>query len=114
MTEEEVKGLLKEASEKIKEDFIPNMTNLIMDVFQYGINKGTEIGVKIGADKRPFSIKWQTGKPKESGAYIVTLRFGLIEEDSWNNIIQRWTRNNGEVIAWCKLSDIAPYKEETK
>lgn len=59
-------------------------------------------------------IKWQTGKPKESGSYIVTLRFGLIEEDSWNNIIQRWSRNNGEVIAWCKLSDIKPYKEESK
>ena len=41
------------------------------------------------------TIKWKTGKPKESGTYIVTLRFGLIEEDSWNNIIQRWTRNNG-------------------
>lgn len=57
-------------------------------------------------------IKWQTGEPKESGSYLVTLRFGLIEEDSWNNIIQRWSRNNGEVIAWCKLSDIEPYKEE--
>ena len=65
MTEEEVKGLLKEAFEKIKEDFIPNMTNLIMDVFQHGINKGIEIGEKIGADKRPFSIKWQTGEPKK-------------------------------------------------
>ena len=114
MTEEEVKGLLKEASEKIKEDFIPKMTNLLMDVFQHGINKGTEIGVKIGADKRLSSVKWQTGEPKESGYYIVTLRFGLIEEDSWNNIIQRWSRNNGEVIAWCKLSDIETYKEETK
>lgn len=57
MTQEEVKGLLKEASEKIKEDFIPSMTNLLMDVFQHGLNKGTEIGVKIGADKIPSSIK---------------------------------------------------------
>jgi hypothetical protein len=65
--------------------------------------------------KKNYSIvHWQTGKPKESSAYIVTLRFGLIEEDWWNNIIQRWTRNKGEVIAWCKLSDIEPYKEETK
>lgn len=65
--------------------------------------------------KKKYSIlHWQTGKPEESGSYIVTLRFGLIEEDSWNNIIQRWSRNNGEVIAWCKLSDIEPYKEEIR
>lgn len=122
MTEEEVKGLLKEASEKIKEDFIPNMTNLIMDVFQHGINKGIEIGEKIGADKRPFSIKWQTGEPKKEGEYLVVVFGTKIEVDylfAWDDvkdgrIIKRfsWKENLlRNITAWCKLSDIEPYKE---
>ena len=122
MTEEEVKGLLKEAFEKIKEDFIPNMTNLIMDVFQHGINKGIEIGEKIGADKRPFSIKWQTGEPKKEGEYLVVVFGTKIEVDylfAWDDvkdgrIIKRfsWKENLlRNITAWCKLSDIEPYKE---
>ena len=121
MTEEEVKGLLKEASEEIKEDFIPKMTNLLMDLFQYGLNKGTEIGVKIGADKRPFSIKWQTGTPKERGEYLVTLFSGKIkvaefykykeaDKEYWGCILYGIVG----VKAWCKLSDIEPYNKETK
>ena len=123
MTEEEVKGLLKEASEKIKDDFIPSMTNLLMDVFQHGLNKGTEIGVKIGADKRPFSIEWQTGEPKEEGEYLVTLLDGRIAVDRWlmpwpcnteEDDISVWEMYDEEVVAWCILSNIKPYKEETK
>lgn len=115
MTEEEVKGLLKEASEKIKEDFIPKMTNLLMDVFQHGLNKGTEIGVKIGSDKTRTSIKWQTGEPKESGSYLVTMK-GMDETFvtySRYSCLTGWSHSN-KVLAWCKLSDIEPYKEETK
>ena len=121
MTEEEVKGLLKEASEKIKDDFIPSMTNLLMDVFQHGLNKGTEIGVKIGSDKSPFPIKWKTGKPKERGEYLVTLLSGKVkvaefykykvaDKEYWDCIPYGIVG----VKAWCKLSDIEPYKEETK
>ena len=79
MTEEEVKDLLREASEKIKEDFIPAMTNLLMDVFQHGINKGTEIGLKIGTNTQSnnhCTIPWQTGEPKESGEHLVSLLCG--------------------------------------
>lgn len=116
MTEEEVKGLLKEASEKIKEDFIPSMTNLLMDVFQHGLNKGTEIGVKIGANKIPSSIKWQTGEPKETGEYLITTSDGNVYYDIvyTNSKCKMLFWNFNNVLAWCKLSDIEPYKEEKK
>lgn len=66
-------------------------------------------------------IKWQTGQPKEEGEYLVTLFNGEItfneyccitnsdeeEEFFWSN----W--DDDSIIAWCKLSDIKPYKDET-
>lgn len=117
MTEEEVKALLREASEKIKEGFIPAMTNLLMDVFQHGINKGTEIGLKVGTNapqsNNHCSIPWQTGEPNESGAYLITTYNGKVLTDYWR--VYRWDyRNRFEVKSWCKLSDIKPYKEETR
>ena len=120
MTEEEVKDLLKEASEKIKDDFIPNMTNLLMDVFQHGINKGSELGMKVASDasksKGQSLIKWQTGKPKEFGLYIVTLNDDSVATDEWYKFsdVDDWHYFWNKVKAWCKLSDIKPYKEETK
>ena len=119
MTDEEVKGLLKEASEKIKEDFIPNMTKLLMDVFQHGLNKGTEIGVKIGVDKRLPSIKWQTGEPKEGGEYLITTYNGKVRVDEFYHYSVSGKEYGTFIkytnpIAWCKLSDIEPYKEEAK
>lgn len=118
MTEEEVKGLLKEASEKIKDDFIPIMTNLLMDVFQYGINKGTEIGVKIGADKRLSSVKWQTGKPVKEGYYLVTDNLGYVRPDYWGirhnegGQYHCWSfyTGNQQVLAWYPVSGFEPYK----
>ena len=65
-------------------------------------------------------IKWQTGKPKEEGSYLVTTIFGHVTFDNWmSKYIEggsycEWSLYNGykEVRAWCKLSDIKPYKEE--
>lgn len=59
-------------------------------------------------------IKWQTGTPKESGEYLVSLEDGTVCRDEWRKLycddeIQCWVYNEGEVIAWCKLSDIEPY-----
>lgn len=65
-------------------------------------------------------IKWQTGKPKEEGEYLVTLFNGEItfneyccitnsdeeEEFFWSN----W--DDDSIMAWCSLSDIEPYKNE--
>lgn len=65
-------------------------------------------------------IKWNTGKPKEEGYYLITTNFGHVTLDHWmkkhsySESYYDWSLHNGykEVRAWCKLSDIAPCKEE--
>ena len=111
MTEKEVKGLLKEASDKIKENFIPKMTNLLMDVFQHGINKGAEIGLKVGTDKASSSIKWQTGEPKRVGAYILSLKNGSVAIERYFPRVDKEFFEE-HVVAWCHIGDIEPYKGE--
>lgn len=64
-------------------------------------------------------IKWQTGEPTEEREYLVSLEDGSVCRDEWRKLYfgdekQCWVYNEGEVTAWCKLSDIEPYKEETK
>lgn len=61
-------------------------------------------------------IKWQTGEPKEGGYYLITTDSDRITTDLWRIFPNRsnWEyRNKFEVVAWCKLSDIEPYKDET-
>ena len=60
-------------------------------------------------------IKWQTGKPKESGAYLITTDSGNVFVGYWRVFSNNcdWDyRYKFDVIAWCKLSDIEPYKKE--
>ena len=59
-------------------------------------------------------IKWQKGEPKEEGYYLVTLKTPIcIIVDVCNYEEYGWSYcGNCKVIAWCKLSDIEPYKEE--
>ena len=65
-------------------------------------------------------IKWQTGKPKEEGCYLVTDKFGKVCPDYWGIRIAEerayhcWCSyaGNDSVVAWCPLSGIEPYKEE--
>lgn len=71
------------------------------------------------ADEHPDGsmVKWHTGGPKENGEYLVSLEDGSVCRDEWRELycdddIKCWVYNEGEVTAWCKLSDIAPYKEE--
>lgn len=60
-------------------------------------------------------IKWQTGEPYESGRYLVTMKDGTVSVLEWYNSYtgcKYWDcKTESEVIAWCKLSDIEPYKE---
>ena len=67
-------------------------------------------------------IKWQTGEPKHDGIYIVT-SFDSLQKINICRVLEKvgykWMAGNLEVReynikAWCKLSDIKPYKEETK
>ena len=62
-------------------------------------------------------IKWQTGEPKEGGSYLITTLNGKVCYDYWRvfpNSSYWEYRSKFDVKAWCKLSDIEPYKEETK
>ena len=65
------------------------------------------------AAKNYSIIHWQTGEPKESGTYLVTniegsVGFSYYEADHY--IDKKYFRTC--ITAWCKLSDIEPYKEE--
>ena len=60
-------------------------------------------------------IKWETKEPEEGGYYLITAYNGKIAIDLWRIFPNRssWEyRNKIDVIAWCKLSDVEPYKEE--
>lgn len=72
-------------------------------------------------------INWQTGKPKEKGIYLVTYEFSYYPterplekvystsigisywDDFWHQYDYETT--DCKVTAWCKLSDVEPYKE---
>lgn len=64
-------------------------------------------------------IRWQTGEPKHDGVYIVT-SFDSVQKMNICRILEkvgyRWMNGSMEVRecdikAWCKLTDIEPYKE---
>lgn len=60
-------------------------------------------------------IKWQTGEPKESGTYLATIkgRYSIFVQYAEFGCLTGWSYfKPEEIIAWCKLSDIKPYKEE--
>lgn len=60
-------------------------------------------------------IKWQTGEPKENGRYLVSTIDGNVTTEAFvNNDAHDKHFFNEYVKAWCKLSDIEPYKEEVK
>lgn len=57
-------------------------------------------------------IKWQTGVPKETGKYLITLNSGRITIDTWYSSMKNWKiYGKQEILAWCSLSEIEPYKK---
>lgn len=65
------------------------------------------------------TIKWQIGTPIKKGEYLVScggrkevLIFYWHEDRFW--VYDEQIMPNRIVKAWCKLSDIKPYKEEDK
>lgn len=60
-------------------------------------------------------IKWQTGKPNEEGKYLVSTKDGNVLMGVYIATLKygnHWVLiGDDNVIAWCKLSDIEPYKE---
>ena len=62
-------------------------------------------------------IKWQTGEPKESGTYLTTIKgkYSIFVQCAQFGCLTGWSYfKPEEIIAWRKLNDIEPYKEETK
>lgn len=62
-------------------------------------------------------IEWQTGTPKYIGKYLITDKYGHIDVDYWfgksSKNREGWDRHYEEdVIAWCELASIVPYKNE--
>lgn len=59
-------------------------------------------------------IKWHKGEPKEKGDYLVALKNGCVKFDSFGILgRKKWFVFNSDfILAWCKLSDIEPYKED--
>ena len=64
-------------------------------------------------------IKWHTGEPKKAGTYIVTLENGLVFCDDYycymtldGKVKLDWRIvDSSDILAWCPLSEIEPYKE---
>ena len=60
------------------------------------------------------TIKWQIGVPKKKGVYLLTLKNQAVCIDHLGNN-HVWKRfEDDDIAAWCKLSDIEPYKKEKK
>ena len=60
-------------------------------------------------------VHWQKGEPKENGASIITTDEGTVSLASFfleSSVDMEFFKI--VVTAWCKLSDIGTYKEETK
>ena len=51
--------------------------------------------------------------PKESGRYLVTLKGGAVETDSFSKVDNKWVYFNTQ-IAWFSRELPEPYKEEEK
>lgn len=55
-------------------------------------------------------INWQTGTPTITGAeYIITDKHSHVGTDYWTGKFWLY-HNNEDVLAWCLLVDIVPYK----
>ena len=59
-------------------------------------------------------IEWNTGEPKENGIYLVTTISNIVRNSYWINgcwLINDLPFSTLKIKAWCKLSDIEPYKD---
>lgn len=75
-----------------------------------------ELGWNAALERNSI-IHWQVGEPKESGFYLVHTKSGYTLIDHYIVPARNYILGNvdkSEVTAWCKISDIQPYKEEIK
>lgn len=106
-----------------REEQIKNQANSYVEEFakEQGIDPrevgGLAMWFMLGsrwADEHPDGslIRWRTGEPPKNGTFLVTYK-GCVykfqrERDFWMYCGR--IMNDKDVSAWCKLSDIKPYK----
>ena len=76
--------------------------------------EGELIRINPNERKKNYSIiHWEKGKPTEGGRYIITIQgIGVTTSSFTPGDAHDEHFFEEYVIAWCKLSDIKPYKEK--
>ena len=64
---------------------------------------------KQGAEDFINSVEWKEGTPCQNGFYIITNIFGVTDVASFNGGNWKYY-DNEEVIAYCELNTIKPFK----
>lgn len=78
----------------------------------YWIARCASLEQELDMMKEQSTIKWRTGEPKSHGRYLIQTKDDGLQIAFWSSYVQSWSLyHNSEIIAWCKLSDIEPYKE---
>ena len=116
MGTDEIRKAWNEAYKPLVSDISDTLTleEICCIFFELGWNAAIE---------RNSVVKWQNGEPKEEGEYLVVVHGKRVQEDQVytydeikNGSVKKvyvWTVHwPTAVTAWCKLSDIKPYKEE--
>lgn len=57
-------------------------------------------------------VDWQMGEPDEPGTYLVTTEDDIVTCDYFSCIEMEWHHWPGEIVGWCNLKNIKPYKEK--
>jgi hypothetical protein len=102
-----IKARLDKNADK-ENEAIWNMERLMTTTMQH-------ISWLVGELKGNSRIKWQTGEPKKSGTYLVAIRgkYSIFVQSAQFGVLTGWGYfKPEEILAWCRLSDIEPYKEE--
>lgn len=107
-----IKARLDKNADK-ENEAIWNMERLMTTTMQH-------ISWLVGELKGNSRIKWQTGEARLDGLYIVTY-FDFVQKVNVCRILEkvgyRWMNGSMEIRecnikAWCRISQIKPYKEE--
>lgn len=56
-------------------------------------------------------IKWQKGTPDTYGRYIITTKWKEVTVDYYDKDLGWFKYFDKDIVAWCSLTDIEPYKE---